>query len=192
MTEQERRTASEAADRMSRVVASKPELAVSRSVEEFRSGGWEVTAENMEEEFGEVERRTFLDGIHWGRVIAFLAFSVSFAAYVSSRGISGGADSVFSWTTRVLDHDLSDFMSRENGWVSECVPRCVRGSVYCTVVCAGLCRVCGSEAIWSGLGQSRCLCETESVFRVQTVCERAVPATGLVCLSVCMHGLWQV
>jgi hypothetical protein len=116
MTEQERRTASEAADRMSRVVASKPELAVSRSVEEFRSGGWEVTAENMEEEFGEVERRTFLDGIHWGRVIAFLAFSVSFAAYVSSRGISGGADSVFSWTTRVLDHDLSDFMSRENGW----------------------------------------------------------------------------
>ena len=119
LSEEEKRTVEAAAEKMERVIARTPRLAVAASVREFTAGGWEVTADNIEEEFMEVERRTFSDGVHWGRVIAFLAFSVSFAAYVASRGISGGTESVFAWTTRVLDSSLSDFMQRERGWVSE-------------------------------------------------------------------------
>ena len=110
-----------ATERMKRVINNTPSITVERGIREFRDGQWEVNGDNIEDEFREVERRTFSDGVHWGRVIAFLAFSVSFAAYVSSRGISGGAGSVFAWTNQVLSTTLLDFMQRENGWVSDCV-----------------------------------------------------------------------
>ena len=121
LSEGERETVTSAADRIQRVMAVTPGIGVEESVREFRSSGWVVSGENMEEEFADVERRTFSDDVHWGRVMAFLAFSVSFAAYVSSRGISGGAESVFVWTTRVLDGSLAEFIEREGGWVSLCV-----------------------------------------------------------------------
>ena len=63
-----------------------------------------------------VQRRTFSGSVHWGRVIAFLAFSVSFAAYVASLGIRGGAESIFRWTNRVLNKNLADFMKKEKRW----------------------------------------------------------------------------
>nr|5TWA_A Chain A, Bcl-x homologous protein, BHP2 [Geodia cydonium]5TWA_B Chain B, Bcl-x homologous protein, BHP2 [Geodia cydonium] len=116
LSEEERRTAADAAERMTAVIAGTPGIAVERNVRDFRRGGWDVTPDNVESEFREVERRTFSDGVHWGRVIAFLAFSMSFAAYVNSRGIDGGAYSVFNWTLRVLNDSLADFIQRENGW----------------------------------------------------------------------------
>lgn len=118
MTEEVHRTAVEVADRVDRVVALTPGLAVDVSVGKFKSDGWDVTPENVESEFKAVERRVFSDGIHWGRIIAFLAFSVSFSAYVSSRGINGGAESIFAWTIKSLNNTLSEFIERENGWVS--------------------------------------------------------------------------
>ena len=117
LSEEERRTATEAVDRMTRVIDGTPGMKVDRALSDFKNGHWDVNADNVEAEFREVERRTFSDGVHWGRIIAFMAFSVSFAAYVSSRGISGGANSVFNWTTRVLNSNLSDYIQRENGWV---------------------------------------------------------------------------
>ena len=118
LSSEERQTVETATDQMTRVIHNTPTIAVEKGIREFKVAGWEVNGDNMEEEFREVERRTFADGIHWGRVIAFLAFSVSFAAYVSSRGISGGAQSVFEWTNQVLDGTLGEFMKKENGWVS--------------------------------------------------------------------------
>ena len=119
LSEEERRTAADAAERMTAVIARTPGITVERNIRDFRSGGWDVNPDNMESEFREVERRTFSDGVHWGRVIAFLAFSVSFAAYVNSRGIDGGEYSVFNWTLRVLNDSLAEFIQRENGWVSD-------------------------------------------------------------------------
>lgn len=116
LSEKERETVELAADRLTTVINNTPNIAVAKGVQEFSVGRWEVNGDNMEEEFHEVERSTFSDGINWGRVIAFLAFSVSFAAYVSSRGISGGAGSVLGWTSQVLNTTLLEFMQRENGW----------------------------------------------------------------------------
>ena len=121
LSQEERQTAAEASEKMARVVVNTPGMAVDRSILDYKDSGWEVNEGNMEEEFKEVERRTFSDGVHWGRVIAFLSFSVSFSAYVASLGIRGGAESVFWWTNRVLDKNLADFMRKENGWVSGCV-----------------------------------------------------------------------
>ena len=123
LSEEERQTAADAAERITRVIARTPGIRVERTVRDYKSenGGWDVNADNVESEFREVERRTFSDGVHWGRVIAFLAFSVSFAAYVSSRGIHGGAYSVFNWTTRVLNDNLAEFIRRENGWVCDSI-----------------------------------------------------------------------
>ena len=114
------RTAEIAADKIAAVIRNTPSIAVERGVRDFKVAGWDVNADNVEDEFREVERRTFSDDVHWGRVIAFLAFSISFSAYVSSRGIKGGAHSVFGWTNRVLNKTLGDFMEEENGWVSYC------------------------------------------------------------------------
>lgn len=116
LSEKERETVVQATDRLTTVINNTPNLAVEREVREFSVGRWEVNADNIEEEFHEVARSTFSDGINWGRVIAFLAFSVSFAAYVSSRGISGGAGSVLGWTSQVLNTTLFEFMQREGGW----------------------------------------------------------------------------
>ena len=118
LSDKERETVQQATDRLTKVINATPNITVDKSVREFSVGRWEVNADNMEEEFHDVERSTFSDGINWGRVIAFLAFSVSFAAYVSSRGISGGAGSVLGWTSQVLNTTLLEFIQREGGWVS--------------------------------------------------------------------------
>lgn len=125
LSEKERETVRQATERLTKVINSTPNIAVEKNVREFSAGRWEVNADNMEEEFHGVERSTFSDGINWGRVIAFLAFSVSFAAYVSSRGIVGGAGSVLGWTSQVLNTTLLEFIQREGGWVSVCVCVCV-------------------------------------------------------------------
>lgn len=127
MTSDDRLVVETAAEKMTRVIHCSPNVAIEKDF-----SGWDVNGDNLEGEFREVEKRTFSDGVHWGRVIAFLAFSVSFAAYVSSRGISGGAQSVFEWTNQVFDGTLRDFLRKENGWVSVIV-------YTCTCVCVCVC-----------------------------------------------------
>ena len=129
LSEEERRTVEMAAERMTQVISSSPNITVEKTVRELKDSRWAVNGDNLHDEFREVERRTFSDGVHWGRVIAFLAFSVSFAAYVSSRGIKGGVGSVFAWTNQTLNETLVDFLQRE-GWVSS-VYVCVCVSKYC-------------------------------------------------------------
>ena len=119
LSEADKRAAYQAAEKIAAIIRSTPSLSsVENLIHEFDVAGWVVTAENMQDNFREVERTVFCDGVNWGRIIAFLAFSVSFSAYVSSKGIKGGVQSVFGWTSRVLDRILSDFMSKKNGWVS--------------------------------------------------------------------------
>lgn len=115
--EEDRRTVELATEQMKKVIKS-PHISVEKDIQQFSIEQWEVNGDNMEEEFREVERRTFSDDINWGRIIAFLAFSISFASYVSSRGISGGAGSVFAWTNQALNTTLIEFIRKEDGWVS--------------------------------------------------------------------------
>lgn len=119
LKEEDKRTVELATEQMKRVIDTSPNISVEKDIQQFSIEQWEVNGDNMEEEFREVERRTFSDDINWGRIIAFLAFSISFASYVSSRGISGGAGSVFAWTNQALNTTLIEFIRKEDGWVSQ-------------------------------------------------------------------------
>ena len=90
VSEEDARTAETAADRMIEIINTSPNLRVEAKVREFSEMGWTITSDNMHGEYREVARRTFEDGVNWGRVIAFLAFSVSFGAYVCGNGSNGG------------------------------------------------------------------------------------------------------
>ena len=131
LRDKERQTVAEATEKMTKVITNTPSIGIDKNIREYKGAGWDVNSDNMEDEFKEVERRTFCDGVHWGRVIAFMAFSVSFAAYVTSLGINGGAESVFRWTNNVLDKNLADFIKKENGWVSECMFMCDEDIIQC-------------------------------------------------------------
>ena len=124
MSEEDARIAKTAADRMVQIIKTTPKIQVETTVREFSESGWAITGDNMHGEYSEVARRTFTDGVNWGRVIAFLAFSVSFGAYVCGNGSNGGLASVFEWTNQVLNETLLSFFVRENGWVSVCIHVC--------------------------------------------------------------------
>ena len=107
LKEEDRRTVELATEQMKKVISNSPNI----SVEE-----WEGKGDNLEVDFREVERRMFSAYISWGRLITFLAFSISFASYVSSRGVSGGVGSVFAWTNQALNTTLIELIRREDGW----------------------------------------------------------------------------
>ena len=116
LKEEDKLTVELATEQIRKVIHNPPGISVEKVFQQFVEQQWEVNGDNIEEEFLEIQRRTFSDSISWGRIISFLAFSVSFAAYVSSRDISGGAGSVFAWTKQALNTILLEFIRKENGW----------------------------------------------------------------------------
>ena len=150
LCEKDAHVAERAAERMVEIINTTPSIQIEKTVKSFTESGWSVTSDSMHEEFSEVARTTFADGVNWGRVIAFVAFSVSFGAYVCVSGNSGSVVSVFGWTNQVLNESLSGFFVREDGWVSVA---CV-----CLCVCVCVCGVCVCVCVCVGVGVGECEC----------------------------------
>lgn len=91
---------------------------VPSNLDTFVEQKWSLDASNMHMEFSRVAYETFKEQIHWGRVIMFLGFAVSFAVYLENGAVVGSAESVLEWTCQVIEEDLGQFFTSQQGWVS--------------------------------------------------------------------------
>lgn len=88
------------------------------NLEDFCKKKWAVHAGTMYSEFTRVVQTLFSEKKHWGRVIMFLGFAVSFAIYLEDQMVQNCTDSVLEWTCQVIEEDLGHFYLDNNGWVS--------------------------------------------------------------------------
>lgn len=63
----------------------------------------------------------FGDGITWGRVTLFYAFSIGFALHVADRQMDELVNSVMTWSMQVLQNKLNPWIHANGGWVSSVV-----------------------------------------------------------------------
>lgn len=115
--EKDGRVIRDASDKVREIVCSSAEISVARNVESFERRHWAVTQADLYADFHRVADTNFSDGVNWGRIVAFLAFAVSFAVYAEQRGC-GAAQSIEAWTCQVVETKLADFYIKSNGWVS--------------------------------------------------------------------------
>lgn len=94
------------------------EHTLSLLVRDFRHHHWNIDPTNMQSEFYRVVDATFEHKVTWGLVISFLRFSVAFAVYVHSCGMSQAVESIEAWTVEVIQEKLGAYFTEENGWVS--------------------------------------------------------------------------
>ena len=63
----------------------------------------------------------FGDGITWGRVTLFYAFSIGFALHVADRQMDELVNSVMTWSIQVMHSKLNPWIHANGGWVSRVV-----------------------------------------------------------------------
>lgn len=114
--ERDGRVIRDASDKVREIVCTSAEFTVARNVESFERQHWAVTQADLYADFHRVAESSFSDEVNWGRIVAFLAFAVSFAVYTERRGC-GAAQSIAAWTCQVVEIRLADFFIKNNGWV---------------------------------------------------------------------------
>ena len=60
----------------------------------------------------------FSDGITWGRVTLFYAFSIGFALHVADRQMDELVNSVTTWSIQVMQSKINPWIHANGGWVS--------------------------------------------------------------------------
>jgi len=100
---------------------------ISFNLDSFVEQRWELHAGNIYMEFSKVALETFKEKPNWGRVITFLGFAVSFVEHLEEGIVVGAAESILEWTAQVIEEDLGQFFSLNNGWVSYATLQLFRG-----------------------------------------------------------------
>lgn len=91
---------------------------VRANLEDYRNQRWDLYEGNMNSEFNKVTYELFSESVNWGRVIAFIGFSVSFTKYLVEQDVRTPAESVMEWTRLVIEEDLARYFISNGGWVS--------------------------------------------------------------------------
>ena len=58
--------------------------------------------------------------INWGQVITLLIFASNFAVKAVECNALDKVDEIITWLTHFIDTDLSFWLAKQGGWVSEC------------------------------------------------------------------------
>ncbi len=76
----------------------------------------QLTNENLKVTYDTVVTEIFRDGIHWGRVIAFLVFSSSLAVFCAQHGMESRVNEVIEWTESEMETRLQRWILERGGW----------------------------------------------------------------------------
>ena len=76
----------------------------------------ELTDENLSETYRVIVKELFLDGINWGRILAFLVFSGSLAVHCARENLEGRVSEVITWTEDDVEKTVSKWVVQQGGW----------------------------------------------------------------------------
>lgn len=74
-------------------------------------------------------KHLFNDGITWGRVTLFYAFSTGFALHVVDRQMDELVDSVATWSVQQMKSKVNQWIHENGGWVSATLYFVAQGSI---------------------------------------------------------------
>lgn len=72
--------------------------------------------DNLSETYQTIVKEMFIDGINWGRILAFLVFAGSLAVYCAREGMEDRISDVISWTEDDVEKTISRWMDKQGGW----------------------------------------------------------------------------
>nr|QHX41455.1 Bcl-2-like protein [Halisarca dujardinii]QIZ30870.1 Bcl-2-like protein [Halisarca dujardinii] len=75
-----------------------------------------VTHANARTRYNLTVQQLFHDGVTWGRVVLFCAFSVGYLVHVVRRDMAHLSDSVIKWTVGVFKSKLDPWIEQSGGW----------------------------------------------------------------------------
>lgn len=104
--------------------------------------------ENLAETYQTIVKEVFIDGINWGRILAFLVFAGSLAVYCAREGMEERISDIISWTENDVEKTISRWMETQGGWSAFVdhfdnswtieVPPYILAGVFTAVVAGGL------------------------------------------------------
>ena len=76
----------------------------------------QLTNENLKATYDTIVVEMFRDGIHWGRVVAFLVFSSKLAVFCAQHGMEARVKDVILWTETQMTTRLQQWILEQGGW----------------------------------------------------------------------------
>lgn len=78
----------------------------------------QLTKDTLSETFDGISQQLFSDGINWGRIITFIAFSGAMAVYCAEHSLSDQVSNVMTLTETFIHNNLSQWIIKSGGWSS--------------------------------------------------------------------------
>ena len=75
-----------------------------------------LTNDNLSETYGVIVQEMFIDGVNWGRILAFLVFSGALAVHCAREGMENRVGDVISWTQNDVERTVSRWVVEQGGW----------------------------------------------------------------------------
>ena len=76
----------------------------------------QLTKETLTETFDGISQELFKDGIKWGRIVTFIAFSGAMAVYCAQNSLGDEVSSVMRQTGSFIQDNLHQWMLNNDGW----------------------------------------------------------------------------
>ena len=76
----------------------------------------ELTDANLSESYHVIVTEMFIDGVNWGRILAFMVFSGALAVHCAREGMEGRVGDVIRWTEDSLEKMVLPWAVDQGGW----------------------------------------------------------------------------
>lgn len=76
----------------------------------------QLTADTLNDTFDTISLELFRDGIKWGRVVTFIAFTGALAVYCAEHSLVDQVANIMSWTESFIHQHLLNWITSSGGW----------------------------------------------------------------------------
>lgn len=76
----------------------------------------DLTDDNLSDTYRVIVREMFIDGVNWGRILAFLVFSGALAVHCARENMASRVGDVIAWTEDDVEKTVSRWVARQGGW----------------------------------------------------------------------------
>lgn len=76
----------------------------------------QLTSQHLKVTYDTIVGEIFRGGVNWGRIVAFIVFSGSFAVHCAEHGMEARVKDVINWTEEHMDASVRDWILEKGGW----------------------------------------------------------------------------
>ena len=76
----------------------------------------QLNDENLQETYDTVVGEIFAEGVHWGRILAFVVFSGSAAVFCAEHNMRSRVRDIVNWTEAEFQRQLWQWIIEKGGW----------------------------------------------------------------------------